>query len=67
MWASPTLGGDPLKPPQIVWMFRTRLYEGETPQTPLSVFYLIQYTTDTVHLLLDIKVIIKTDFCDNKF
>ena len=28
-----------VKTPQIVWMFRTRLYGGETPQTPLSVFY----------------------------
>ena len=30
--------GRPPKTPQIVWMFRTRLYGGETPQTPLSVF-----------------------------
>ena len=36
MWALPTLRGDPLKPPQIVWMFRARLYGGETP---LGVLY----------------------------
>ena len=27
-----------LETPQIVWLFRARLYGGETPQTPLSVF-----------------------------
>jgi hypothetical protein len=37
MWASPTLGGDPLKPPKLYGCLGHDYMGGETPQTPLSV------------------------------